>query len=468
MGAKQHGDTVVLTRAILTPDAAAAENIELLESVLLDPNPEVLRAFSSSGELGALIPEWNRLTGPRNIQNKAHHFPLDEHTLKVVRRTKRSSYYRDLTDYQKFMAALSALLHDIDKNTGPERLYGKIPVDKLHPIKSAYMSQVILTRLGFPPKTLQRLYTLIHHHQIFGRLFVIYPQGGVNPMAFRKIAIKIRSLSLLECLLALSEGDIRGVQREDAYFTPKVADLLGDYAETVRELIRDFRGRIPLFPQHLRLDLKANTLDVAKSACFVIRAESWAALSQQLERLHWGGAVVAPYYGQLTALVEDKTPCAALVRFLPENIAYWGPKPETLTAALPFQASMDLFYGLLLGEPLQRAGLSVEEIQILTTCQGHQEGINTLLHQLSEQAGYDHWSNVSLAIEESWFEPSDFPLPVDPMLNACDQAFQEAYPLREMIGVVTRPILMAFYADPALSKAALPEAWQGVPVLQAQ
>lgn len=425
----------------------AAEKIATLTEVLLDPNPQVLRRFSESGQLAEIIPQWGRLTGERNTQHNTHHFPLDDHTLKVVEKTKASSYYRNLSEYQRFMATLAALLHDIDKNTGPLRLRNKLPIDKLHPIKSAELSRVILeAQLSMPPKAVQRIYTLIHHHQVFGRLFVLFKEAMAGREWLQRIAVKVRNVGVLNCLVALSEGDIRAVQRGDAFFTPAVANLLAEYAAAVEEEIRSFRGSIPLFPLTLEMDWANKRIALEKSACFAISAPTWEALMAKVNRLSWGGAVMLPYYRSLQKVMSAPMPCHALVRFLPEDIAYWGQPPSAVASLedYPLKLSMDVFYGLLLGEPFHPEALSPVEAQVLKECKAHALGLKQMLQSLSEAEGYVDWTHSIAAFDEAWFEPSDLPLPVDPLSVACDKAYQVCFPELPSVGICTRPILMGF------------------------
>lgn len=457
----------MLVQTRFNPPMEALERISTLEEVLLDPNPKVLRYFSQSGHLGELIPEWQRLIGARNTQHATHHFLLDDHTLRVIERIKNSSYYRSLTDYQQFLTTLSALLHDIDKNTGPARLYGKISVDKLHPVKSAEMSRAILTRMIFPPKSIQRVYTLIHHHQAFGRLFILYKEKAPR-QDLRKIALKIRSVSLLDCLLALSEGDIRGVQRKDAFFTPRVAELMAEYASTVREDIVGFRPGIAMFPQNLILIPGDHwQLYLEQSASFVLPAQSWEELFEALEAIRWGGASVVPYFHKLSELRKTEIPCAALLRFLPENIAYWGPDPYPVNHRQMRLSSMALFYGLLQGEPLQsRESLSASEQLLLSQCLALKQEMKAMLEAVSLRQGYGNWRESISAFEEGWFEPSDHPLPVDPLLQEVSRTYQELYPGKPAIGIATRPILMGFYTT--MEQKPIPSGpWENVPVFLA-
>lgn len=294
---------------------------------LADPDDAILRHASQSGALATIIPEWARLTGPVNVQHSTHHFLLDDHTLKVVECTKRSPYYQQLSPYYQRLTALAALLHDIEKNTGPHRLKGLIPVDKLHPIKSAETAREILSRLQVSPIDVSRIYTLIHHHQVFGRLFILYPEGAPDD-SLLKIALKLRSVDLTTCLLALSEGDIRSVQDKDAFFSARVAAKLAAYGDRVREIIHGFS--MPETP--------------IKAWMKVPLEETWP----------WGGISVA--YG------EADSPECVPVTFLPEHVAYYGP-----AFSLPQDATMALFYDCLTRNFMPPAGVHGQEVMVIGT-----------------------------------------------------------------------------------------------------
>src|SRR5690242_14834082 len=83
-----------------------APGLAALKTHLLDPDPIALREFSQSGQLGQVIPEWLRLTGPQNVQHKTHHFPLDEHTFQVIEKTKASPYYQALSEPFQYLTVL--------------------------------------------------------------------------------------------------------------------------------------------------------------------------------------------------------------------------------------------------------------------------------------------------------------------------------------------------------------------------
>lgn len=436
----------------------AKADTNALEAILLDPDPAPLRDWSATGRLADLIPQWQRLTGDRNVQHSAHHFYLDDHTCRVVEGVRRSNYYQPLSRYQQWLATLSALLHDIDKNTGPERLRGQIPVDKLHPIKSAEMSKTILAGLKEPLETIQRIYTLIHHHQAFGRLFIFYPDGAPE-LPLWKIAAKVRSVPLLACLLALSEGDIRGVQQGDAYFTPQVAEKLTQYADTVIQMIRSFEAGLPLFPQGLQQDADSSGVNLTHSAGFALTAPDWPALFTQLASWTWGGAKSLPYYPTFSRLAEENVACAALIRFLPENIAYWGPCPDNV----PMQQalSMDAFYALLLGQPLDERTLSAQEAAVVEALRQNRLALAAWLNTFAQAQGFSDW----VAYRQS-FEPALFDMGSCPQLDACWQAYRHTT-TQPIMGIATRPMVMGFFSrDQAIPD--LPSEWHHYPVISSR
>lgn len=352
--------------------------LDWLHSLLLDSNPNVIVEASQDGLLGEIIPEWNRLTGSWNIQHSTHHYPLDEHTLKVLEVTRSSPYFQSLNPYQQWITALAALLHDIDKNMGPARLQGKISVDKLHPIKSAELAKSILKRLGLADKTIQQIYTLIHHHQIIGRLFIFYPQGAPEEVV-RKIALKVRSRPLLACLLALSQGDISGVQKDNAFFTSTVSAKMAHYAQIIAGEIDCFHTRVSFPRQHCRL----YPAPYLQGPGFVWPFETLEQAQYQLDHWPWGGAITLPYYANMQAC---NAPYKAHIGFTPGNLAYWGPTHAS-DFLLGF-CNMDRFYDVL-KQPAQQAS-NLVSIHAYDTLQFEQVGLpdNLQLAQAEETETY--------------------------------------------------------------------------------
>lgn len=313
-----------------------------------------VRHASDTGELGVLIPEWDRTRGPWNIQHHAHHYPLDDHILKVVEATQRSPIFATLTPYEQWLTALSALLHDIEKNTGPQRIYGWVPVDKIHPLKSALTGLRILSRLGMPIADALRCVTLIHHHQAFGQLFIRYGEEGHAPDEdLYRIARKLRSVRLTQCLLALSEGDIRSVQAENAYFTPGIEIKLHQYGQRVCELIEARWPNQPLIPDFSPVNginlaspdtVPANTPLSSLHLC-LWPITQWEQLAYLLTQELWGGAWALPMptpEATWDSLWQPEVLAVVGLQCLPENQVAYG--HDTVTPAHPTRLPMESFY----------------------------------------------------------------------------------------------------------------------------
>ncbi|MCA9806331.1 MAG: hypothetical protein KC476_00110 [Cyanobacteria bacterium HKST-UBA06] len=295
------------------------------------------------------LPLWARLVGERSTQHINHHFPLGEHVLNVIENTRACSGFAALSQGQRHVAVLAALLHDIDKNTGPARFRHAVPVDRIHPAKSAELSMPELDRLGVDMALRHRLYSLIVHHQQFGALFARYPgKPPVDEVAMGHIAKKIRSPGLLSCLAVLSEGDIRSVQHAPGYFTEDVRQLLPQYLARTRALAMAWQqGRAWLPTRFTSADGH-----LAAFSGFVWPAESMAALLEALAESTYGGAFLLPYCQNLPNLAKRMSGQASgvvgLVGFLPENLAGLvasGDRPVWTPRAVPMQQFYDQYSG---------------------------------------------------------------------------------------------------------------------------
>ncbi len=228
--------------------AVAPDLVAELEAALLSEDNAVLRKMSDTGRLAQALPEWKRLTGPENTQHGFHDFTLDEHTLRVVERTRTSPYYRQLSPKEKRLVTMAALLHDISKDTGQAHLREHLRPDRHHPYKSASTVREILPSLGYDARDTERIAVLIEYHQLFGSM-IITNKGRPPEEILQTAAVRLRSLSMLKMLRALSEGDIRGVKAEDRLFDQDVQHRLGWYAGLVEEKVRDHQAHAVFLPQ---------------------------------------------------------------------------------------------------------------------------------------------------------------------------------------------------------------------------
>ena len=226
-------------RSLLLPPSEArpliaVENLPLVRAALLSEDETKLRQIAKDGVLLSCLPEWGRMSSEFNTQHRFHEFPLDEHTLRVVERTKRSEYYQRLNDEERWTVVCAALLHDVAKITGLPEERETLSPDRTHPHNSALLSRDILAQWGESRLFVERVAILIEHHQLFGVMLMTTDENAMpTGEALSHAARMIKTPSMLKMLSALSEGDIRGVKDNDAIFTPSVARRLALYINAV-------------------------------------------------------------------------------------------------------------------------------------------------------------------------------------------------------------------------------------------
>ncbi len=145
---------------------AAPENLEVFEQILLRPAPafNVLSQMRQTGLLFRLIPEMEAIRD--RIQYDAYHlFPVDRHSLRVVRIIKGFGTAEDLSSdplcanlykmlRQRRLLLWAALLHDIGK--------GQPGGD--HAVRGAEIARAILERIGFREKEIDTVTFLVAEH----------------------------------------------------------------------------------------------------------------------------------------------------------------------------------------------------------------------------------------------------------------------------------------------------------------
>lgn len=224
-----------VNRPLSVPDARPKVPdflIKTLEKALLDPDPKPLQELSASGVLGAIIPEWQRATGPENVQHAAQDFTLDAHMLNAVAAAKQTPWYGKLSQEQKRLVTMATLLHDIGKQAGPANLRTITPPDRAHPFKSELMARRILPSLGFNEAETGIVCRLIRYHQVLGNMTVDTP-GQPTENQLHQAAVLLETPETVRMLEVLTEADMRSVKKNNGWFTPPLQKTLYDYSDRV-------------------------------------------------------------------------------------------------------------------------------------------------------------------------------------------------------------------------------------------
>ena len=217
------------------------EAIAKLQQALLDPDPDVLQAMSTSGEIALVIPEWLRVTGPNNTQHSNQAYTLEGHLLSCVAKSKASPYYQTLSPHQKKLLTMAALLHDIGKRTGPANLKPVITPDRCHSLKSEDVAWANLPALGFSTKDTRTIARLLRYHTALGNTILrTRALGEAKPPEelLDYLANVTQSPVTLTMLQALTEGDVRSLSLDQKEFNGETATRLKDYGELIAQRIK--------------------------------------------------------------------------------------------------------------------------------------------------------------------------------------------------------------------------------------
>ena len=168
----------------------------------------VLRTMSMMGVLGALIPEFGRITGQMQYDGY-HTYTVDEHTLVAVANLTMiesgawidhlplsTALAHDITDRAPLYVAM--LCHDIAKGQGGG-----------HADKGEILVQRITARLGLSPAQGELAAWLVKHHSLITE--IAFKRDLEDPQTIADFVAIVQSPERLRLLLLLTVADIKAV-----------------------------------------------------------------------------------------------------------------------------------------------------------------------------------------------------------------------------------------------------------------
>ncbi len=216
---------------------------------------KINRAFN---KLFYAIPELMTLVN--KPQNEWHHFDTFVHTLRVMQEVAKNERFQRLSDSDKRLLFVAAILHDITKAEGV--------VDKGHALTGAYDAYQIADKLGFSHTDKSKLFAIIRNHE----WLKYYNKEGVSELQkierAKTVAFTLREGNAFELVSILSEADLKGMQRNEAAFKMYEKAQREGNSEVAR-YVRDLqRTAIPLPQSHIpkasELTADGNVVRVAK------------------------------------------------------------------------------------------------------------------------------------------------------------------------------------------------------------
>ena len=139
----------------LAPNLAniSAERIQVeLIKMLVSPNPAMIRTAYELGITKVILPEFDEMMVTEQ-ETKHHIYSVGEHTIKAMEHIRPDKVLR-----------LTMLFHDIGKPLMKTFDENGAAHFKMHDVKSAEMTKMILRRLKFDNDTLNKVHKLVQYH----------------------------------------------------------------------------------------------------------------------------------------------------------------------------------------------------------------------------------------------------------------------------------------------------------------
>ena len=131
----------------------SAERIQVeLIKMLVSPNPAMIRTAYELGITKVILPEFDAMMETKQ-ETKHHMYSVGEHTIKAMENIRADKVLR-----------LTMLLHDIGKPVMKTFDENGAAHFKMHDVKSAEMTKMILRRLKFDNDTLNKVHKLVQYH----------------------------------------------------------------------------------------------------------------------------------------------------------------------------------------------------------------------------------------------------------------------------------------------------------------
>lgn len=212
--------------------------------VIVDGKPEITKQLN---DILGLFPELHTIIGKN--QHKTHDFTVDVHTLKVLQGVMSDSRYSKLSENDKRLLSISALLHDLTKLENS--------VDKTHPMYSAYDSYYLLNKMNMPEEDKTKVYTIVKNHEWLERYNGKVKTGPntyrdktlkEKEIASKNIAFDLKDNNNFELASILTKADMKAVKETDAFYD-HFSDAYESGMKQIKPLVDDIKKTAIHLPQ---------------------------------------------------------------------------------------------------------------------------------------------------------------------------------------------------------------------------
>lgn len=200
--------------------------------IILPPEQKPLE--DALNDVVKVFPEF--LTTIGKAQHGTHQYTLDLHLLKVLQETMRNPEYKNLSQEDKKVLNMVALLHDVAKTEGE--------VDKAHPFESALDISYIVQKMNLPIEQQERIVNMIRNHHWLEKLSTA---SDFDNKALQEIAFEFRKPNDIKMAKIFAESDLKGVS--DSFFEGHKGVLSSDKLRQVEKYHSQMYQSGVYFPQ---------------------------------------------------------------------------------------------------------------------------------------------------------------------------------------------------------------------------
>ena len=171
------------------------------------------------------------------IQHSTHAFDIFKHSLKVMQKIVQEPQYSNLSESDKRIMLISALLHDTNKTEGKR--------DSLHSAEGAFDAYYIINKLNLSKEEKIKIYSLIKHHEWLG--LVNNKENSDTDKKQQSVAFDLQYDNLFDMAKIFTVADLKSVKTNDSFYH-KFKDDFEYHSKQIDWYIKELKKTQPLLP----------------------------------------------------------------------------------------------------------------------------------------------------------------------------------------------------------------------------
>ncbi len=172
------------------------------------------------------------------IQHGAHKYDIMKHSLKVMQKIVQNPDYEKLSESDKRIMLICAMLHDGNKTEGM--------IDKFHAEESAFDAYYIINKLDLSSEEKIKIYSLIKHHEWLGYVNSKKYKGSPEKRQ-QSAAFDLQYDNLFDMAKIFTIADLKSVKTTDEFYW-RYKDDFETHSKAIESYIKELKKSQPLLP----------------------------------------------------------------------------------------------------------------------------------------------------------------------------------------------------------------------------